>query len=188
LRGQQNFKGALRDLDAVLEIDPGFIEAVLQKAEVFHQMGDRKNSWKTLESAAKLDPTCPDIACFRGLLLKNQGDLSGALAALEQCLACFPGDRRALGQKGLVLMELGRLDEAVNCFNAVLQQGENADIAYRVASIYARKGLVRKAAQSLGKAAARDPQKLVAAKTDAAFDSVRETASFKRLFKKFHLI
>jgi tetratricopeptide (TPR) repeat protein len=188
LRGQQRPQDALRDLDKALEIDPGFLEAALQKAEVLHELGQWDASWQTLAAVEKPDSARPEIACCRGLLLEGQGDLNGALDALEQCLASFPDDRRALGHKGLVLMELGRYDEAILCFNAVLDQGENPDIAYRRACIYARQGLVRKAVQSLGQAAAHDPAKLLAAQTDAAFDAVRETPSFRRLFKKFHLV
>lgn len=188
LRGQQQLQEALGDLDRTLEIDPDFFEAVLQKAEVQHHLGLWEASWQTLAHAEKLRPDRPEIVCCRGLLLESQGDLKGALVAWEQCLTCFPDDRRALGHKGLVLMELGRLDEAVRCFDAVLEQGENPDIAYRRACIFARQGQIRKAAQSLGQAAARDPAKLLAAQTDTAFDEVRETPSFKRLFKKYHLI
>lgn len=188
LRGQQRLLEALQELDEILNVDANYIDAVLQKAEVLHQLGREQEGWAALKKAEELDPEHPEIPCCRGLLLKSQGDLTGALQAVEQCLGHFPDDRKALGQKGLILMELGRLDEAALCFNAVLEQGENADIAYRMACIYARQGQVRKAAKSLDQAAARDPEKLRAAQTDTAFDTVRETPSFKRLFKKFHLL
>ncbi|MGE4544882.1 MAG: tetratricopeptide repeat protein [Pedobacter sp.] len=187
LRGQQRLQDALLDLDKALIIDAGFLEASLQKAEVLHELGQWDASWQALATAGISDPARPEIACCKGLLLESQGDLNGALMALEQCLTSFPNDRKALGHKGLVLMELGRYDEAILCFNAVLAQGENPEIAYRRACIYAQQGQVRKAVQSLGQAAAHDPAKLLAAQTDSAFDAVRESPSFRRLFKKYHL-
>lgn len=187
LRGQQRLQEALHDLEKALIIDAGFLEASLQKVEVLHELGQWDASWQALATAGLPDPARPEIACCRGLLLESQGDLNGALMELEQCLVSFPNDRKALGHKGLVLMELGRYDEAILCFNAVLAQGENPEIAYRRACIYAQQGQVRKAVQSLGQAAAHDPTKLLAAQTDTAFDAVRESPSFRRLFKKFHL-
>ena len=187
LRGKQRLKEALHDLDKALIIDAEFLEASLQKAEVLHELGQWDESWQVLTTAGIPDPARPEIACCRGLLLESQGDLNGALMALEQCLISFPNDRKALGHKGLILMALGRYDEAILCFNAVLAQGENPEIAYRRACIYAQQGQVRKAVQSLGQAAAHDPAKLLAAQTDTAFDTVRESASFRRLFKKYHL-
>ncbi len=184
LRAQQRLQDALDDLDKALIIDAEFLEASLQKAEILHELGRWDESWQALAAAGISDPARPEIACCRGLLLESQGDLNGALMALEQCLTSFPDDRRALGHKGLVLMELGRYDEAILCFNAVLAQGENPEIAYRRACIYAQQGQVRKAVQSLGQAAAHDPTKLLDAQTDRAFDAVRESPSFRRLFKK----
>jgi tetratricopeptide (TPR) repeat protein len=186
-RGQQRLREALEDLDSILDRDPRFLEAVLQKAEVLHQLGMWDESMRTLETAGQFYPDHPELAFCRGVLLKSQGEPEGALRALDLCLARSPGHRRALSQKGLVLMELGRLDEAANCFDTVLEQGDNPEIAYRRACIYARQGLVQKAVQSLGMAAAHDPEKLLAARTEAAFDAVRESPSFRRLFKKYHL-
>ena len=188
LRSRNRLQDALDDLDEVLRIDPCFLEAFLQKAEIFQILERWQESRRMLAAAEECYPAHPDILCCRGLLLKNQGSVDDALAALNQSLEKAPDHRKALSLKGLLLMEMGSLEEAVSCFNRVLEQGDNPDIAYRRACIYARQGQIRKAAQSLGQAAARDPGKLLAAKTDEAFDAVRETPSFRRLFKKFHLL
>jgi tetratricopeptide (TPR) repeat protein len=82
-------------------------------------------------------------------------------------------------------MALERFDEALHCFDAVLPRSENDPSAfYNRACVFARRGQVQLALRALKQAAGVDSSFLDAARSDASFDGVRDSRSFRRLLDR----
>jgi tetratricopeptide (TPR) repeat protein len=79
---------------------------------------------------------------------------------------------------------MGRLDEALACFDAIIARTSRYPLAhYNRACALARKGKVQEAVRDLTRASAQEPHFLEDALTDSDFDGIRNSASFRRLFK-----
>ena len=84
--------------------------------------------------------------------------------------------------KGNVLIDLDRLEEALACFDAILRRTDRYPLAhYNRACVFARQGRVREAVRELAAASAQDEGYLEDARHDPDFDRIREAATFARL-------
>jgi tetratricopeptide (TPR) repeat protein len=80
-------------------------------------------------------------------------------------------------------MDLGRLDEALACFDAILERTSRYPLAhYNRACVLARLGKVGETVKELSLAAAEDRQFLEDALDDPDFERIRQTTAFRRLF------
>jgi tetratricopeptide (TPR) repeat protein len=83
-----------------------------------------------------------------------------------------------------VLIDLGQLEEALACFDAILERTTRYPLAhYNRACVFARLGKVREAVKALSCASAQEMQFLEDALHDPDFDGIRHSRSFKRLYK-----
>lgn len=96
-----------------------------------------------------------------------QGDLAGALSALESHLRDSPDDAEALFLRGAVLTDLGRGGEAAKAFERVVQLDPGLPEAYNnLAVLYASDGQYQRAIDVLKSALGTDPA------YHAAFDNL----------------
>ncbi|MCE2653310.1 MAG: tetratricopeptide repeat protein [Planctomycetaceae bacterium] len=75
------------------------------------------------QAAARLVAIAPDRHegyMLRGMLLRKSGDLSGALAALNEAVARCGDDATPVVYRALVLMDQGRVEEAQTQLQRVL--------------------------------------------------------------------
>jgi tetratricopeptide (TPR) repeat protein len=175
---------ALRQFDRAWERDRDFWPAVWEKILLLMRLGRLEKAEAALSEVKKnAAKRCEWHYCL-GLLRAAGEDWLAALASLDRCLALEPDALFAQKEKGRVLMALGRLDEALRCFDAVLELAEgDPQVDYHRACVLARQGRPRLAIQALSRAADGDPGFLQAAAFDHAFDGVRNLPSFQRLFK-----
>jgi tetratricopeptide (TPR) repeat protein len=74
----------LESLDKCIGIDPTFWQCLGLKGEVLDDAGRREEAQQVLEQALRIAPWVPQVHWSLGLLMARQGDLDGALAALEK--------------------------------------------------------------------------------------------------------
>lgn len=84
LRRQKRFQEAEEVLHKALEINPRFAYAKLQLGICYLQCGKTEKGWQTTQEAMALEPRLHTTAYQKALQLHEEGDLQGALAALEQ--------------------------------------------------------------------------------------------------------
>jgi tetratricopeptide (TPR) repeat protein len=84
LRQQKRYQEAEEALQKALEINPRFAYARLQLGICYLQRGERERGWQTAQEAVALEPRLHTTAYQKALELQEDGDLSGALMALEQ--------------------------------------------------------------------------------------------------------
>jgi cytochrome c-type biogenesis protein CcmH/NrfG len=83
-------------------------------------------------------------------LLSEQGNQGAALDKVDAYLASNPKDAEALFMKGVILVELGKRDDAINAFTDLTQKYPNLPEPYNnLAVLYADKGQYDKARQAL---------------------------------------
>jgi tetratricopeptide (TPR) repeat protein len=119
------------------------------------------------------------------VILEKLGDPTGALVALDESLRRDPESIYTLNNKGNVLMDLDRLDEALSCFDAIIERTAAYPLAYyNRACVFARRGKVQEAVRELAKASAQEAQFLADALQDPDFEGIRDKASFMRLLNR----
>lgn len=137
------------------------LEALRERADVWRAYAETllaQRDWPTAElalgRALALDPENPDGRVLTGFARRAQGDLPGALAALDEALArgAGVGARRA---KALWLIEAGRPDDAAAEADKVLasEPGDAAALWVRARALMLR-GQAGKAAAELAPLAA----------------------------------
>ncbi|WP_305045720.1 tetratricopeptide repeat protein [Geoalkalibacter sp.] len=179
------FTEALADFDEVLALDGDFFDALVEKANVLVELGRFDEARAVLAEAERREPNSPEPPFYLALLHEREGDHEGALRALEESLARDPDSIHTLNNKGSVLMDLGRLDEAMECFEAILERTDVYPLAYyNRACIFALQGRTADAVRALSEASRFEPHFLQDAAEDPDFEGIRHRPSFQKLLRK----
>ena len=84
LRQQGRYAEAEQALCNALEINPRFAFAKLQLGICYLQQGATEKGWQAVQEAAALEPRLHTSTYHKAMQLREDGDLDGAVAALEQ--------------------------------------------------------------------------------------------------------
>jgi tetratricopeptide (TPR) repeat protein len=124
-------------------------------------------AYALLRRAAALDSTyAPAMTAlgYRAFLLGYHGftdepepALEEAERAFEKALALDPQDLQALSYRGLLLLNAGRLEEALRPLRQALTIQPNADSYISLGHVYRQAGLLEESVRSFERAAALDP-------------------------------
>lgn len=93
-----------------IDLDPGFVEAMVNLARIRLRQGDPTRAREWLDRALRLAPAYPPLYAVRGLAAREQGDLQEALRAFSRARSLDPESAEVLANLGATLFELG-LDE-----------------------------------------------------------------------------
>jgi superkiller protein 3 len=106
-----------------------------------------------------------------------------ALQVLQQALDQKPGAHYIWNQRGTVLIQMGRYDEAIHSFDTSLSyQAHNPNAWYGKARAYAMAGAVEQTLKNLYRTFVLSPYVYrVMVQIDAHFDGVRDDPQFQRL-------
>ena len=124
---QGDLAGARTSYEAALRIEPGFIPAYVNLADVLRAQGRDDEGEKVLRNALKHDPGSAQVHHSLGLLLARQRRLPEALGALRKATELDPGEPRFAYVYGVALNSTGRRAEAL----AVLRQASRRHPAHR---------------------------------------------------------
>jgi tetratricopeptide (TPR) repeat protein len=78
-----------------------------------------------LEEATRADPLLAAAFRFKGVALLDVGHLDAAVTAFKHAYALKPEDSANLVLLGAALQSLGRTDDAINCFQKVIERDPN---------------------------------------------------------------
>ncbi|MBI4617254.1 MAG: tetratricopeptide repeat protein [Planctomycetes bacterium] len=119
---------ALADLDQAIALDPSFVRARRVRADLRRTGGDFQGAIEDYERVIEFarPPTVEDYLCRSSLLvsLRGQpGNLERALDDAQIAISLAQGAEaaQALFARGRVLMELGRIDEALADFDRAIE-------------------------------------------------------------------
>lgn len=127
---------ALDAMEQALQIDRSLAEAWLDAAEILiEDLGEEVEALELLSQARKrvTEPAAlAEVELLRGLALSQLEDYTGALQALDAAATLDPGHPDVLAEKGGVLVELLRLDEAEAALRRSLALSEDSARAHEL--------------------------------------------------------
>ncbi|MBE6424878.1 MAG: tetratricopeptide repeat protein [Planctomycetaceae bacterium] len=124
-----NIEASKKDFRLTVELDSENMIAWSMLGQVLLYEGAYQEALAALEKALELDPELL-VYDFRANAKRGLGDLDGALADIVLALEYEPENTDYLIDKGAILVEMERLDDAMKVFNALLKQEKTAE-AYR---------------------------------------------------------
>ena len=121
---------------------------------------EQKSLLQTAEDALALNPQDSEAWYSKGVYLQTEvGDNQGAVESYSQAIVINPGFLSALYNRGLAYKVLGRIDEAITDFKAIvdLKTGNAPQALYNLGLIATEQGDTKLADEYLQKAYKLDP-------------------------------
>ena len=135
LRGDH--RGAHRDLDQAIRINPNFAEAYNDRASLKVLEGDRRGAISDLDQAIRLNPDLGLAYAYRGIYRALEGDKRGANTDVEKALQKRPDVGYAA--RGVVRWLDNRPQDALSDFNVALR---NPSESNQTAEVYYGRGVL----------------------------------------------
>src|SRR5579871_3863834 len=96
----------------LLKAQPDSVPFRVLMAEALRLAGEDEEEGRVLEEAARLDPNAAGPQVLLGGRAERKGDRAAAIAHFDKALATEPGNAEAQIRRALVLVSLGRFDDA----------------------------------------------------------------------------
>ena len=135
------------------------------------------------QSSDAPEPSAVAVAHYNwGMEYAKEGDFGQAITELSLAIQNEPGWVMPLFTLGVVYGNLGELDHAIQAWERATQlDADFAKAHYNLAVAYSHKAEKILSIASLREAIRLDEAALSAAKTDPAFDNIRDTPEFQNL-------
>lgn len=118
-RTQVHLRKEADELDKKLEKEPNNPDLLSKRAEVAKFMSDVETMDRVYRKLLKLDPKSPEIRIEYATAHKSIGDSEGALSILDEALKSDINDSSISKNKGLILEDLYRWEEAYSSYQDV---------------------------------------------------------------------
>ncbi len=114
-------EAAHRALARAVEDAPRNADLIEALAALSLRLGDPDSAEKRAQSALAIEPDRPRIYALVSEARRSRGDLEGALSAIEDGLMHGAGDPLLNTERGIVLAERGKIDQAESAWRMVLE-------------------------------------------------------------------
>ena len=101
-------------------INPGYLDALNNRADALDRMGRQAEALAGVERALALDRDNVGALITRAVLLRKQGRSDEALISCERALALRPDDGQALNVRADVLIDLEKFDAALAALDTLI--------------------------------------------------------------------
>lgn len=112
---------ALVQLDRLLEREPRYVEALVQRSLVMILLARYEEALASADLALKISRAHPNAHSYRGSALLSLGQAEAALKAYDQVIALAPQAAVAHYNRANALRRLGRWQDALSSLEAALQ-------------------------------------------------------------------
>lgn len=127
-----NAGDALEDFDRVLRLKPGFARALIMRAVIHDDLGDRKKALADLDKAVAAGSGNWSAYFIRATVLRAEKRYDAALDDLKTAMKLEPGKAKLRLLRALILCDQGAHEEAHAEINKVIAQGNGMPEAYYV--------------------------------------------------------
>jgi tetratricopeptide (TPR) repeat protein len=131
------FDGAVRIFQKILEMDPDNVNMRVRLAEVYVRLGKKNEAWQIFTAAAES--------------MRSKGSLSGAEEILQRMLTLDPGNTYALLMQGKNLLESGDAEGAIASLQKIADLDSNPDGLRDLLKAYLQTGRLSDAGTLAGK-------------------------------------
>ena len=140
------YDGALACYRRAIELHPGFVSAAVSLATELRHRGAHEEAAAMLVATGRQAPGDAKLAAALGLLRKELGDYSGAIAHYERALSRQPEMIEARHNLGVALRLANRPVEALEHYSLLLKQGVNDyQLLHNIANAYSDLGQLEQA-------------------------------------------
>jgi hypothetical protein len=108
----QNFQQAYQLVEAILQMNPTFVEALILKAQILGAIGQFQEALAPVRQIVQLDPNNALGWSMAAALLANIGQLPEAMAAVDRSLSIDPSNNDALSIKQMLREKLAEQEAA----------------------------------------------------------------------------
>jgi tetratricopeptide (TPR) repeat protein len=105
--------GALADFGYVLELDPGYVDAYINRAAIFVELGEPAAARRDVTAGLAIAPADPHLLCLLARLELEEGHLGGARAAADAAVRAGASVAEAWATRAAVAFETDDLDIAL---------------------------------------------------------------------------
>lgn len=171
--------------DEALELESDYIDALNNKGDSLSALGRYDEATASYEKVFALDPGNIEAMCGQGNIFFYQQNYKEAIKAYDDLIRLNPDYITAYTNKGVALYLMAEYEKSLVCFDKVINElsPENADAYYHRAEALAKLNRAPDAIGSLKKAIELFPEYKEYAKTNNAFDSIKNRADFKALLQ-----
>lgn len=141
------FKGsyvtALPLFEKILEAYPNNVPAMVKCGDIYRRIGNLDEAEKYLRKVLVIDPNHSSALAYLGDVIKHK-DIEQAIVYFQKAISSNPGEYFALMNYGMILLEKHQLDQAHECFDAVLTKVCHDPIAwkYKIRILYRQGKLI----------------------------------------------
>jgi tetratricopeptide (TPR) repeat protein len=178
----------LLDIQALIDEPYQIMEC---KANLFFEQGqlfvileEHEEAVINFDKSLQLKPDNDETWIVRGIALGDLGRYEAAIASFDKSLQLKPDNYGVWQSRGKVLFDLGRYEEAITSYDKALQLKPNLDFAFynkaRCYSLLANtEAAIENLSHAIDKTGSLDRLWQALAKTDPAFDFIRENERFQ---------
>ena len=121
---------ALKELDSLPESHPGDNQALLITALMAHELGDEERQQRYFDRCKSLQPENAWQFMERSMLCRIHEQFEDALNDLDHAIALEPKDTHLLQDRALVLLQMDRLNEALETARQLQTASPNSSTAH----------------------------------------------------------
>jgi Uma2 family endonuclease/Flp pilus assembly protein TadD len=193
----ERYEEAIASYDKALEIEPDDYWAWFNRGSVLLKLGRYEEAIASYDKGLEINSDFPIAWYLRGrVLFYNLERYAEAINSFDKALKIKLNNPAAWADRGLALYYLRQYEEGIASFNKAIEFTQNddktsavvpniADTFYNKACCYAMQGNVEQVIETLQQAINLSPDKCrEVAKTDSAFDSIREDERFQALIQE----
>jgi predicted CXXCH cytochrome family protein len=125
---QHNFELAIAAFERALKLDPRFVRAYVNLADVYRQLHRDNEGEQQLRNGLSLSPMSADLHHALGLLLVRRGDKNSALKELAEAANLSPENIRYAYIYAIGLHSTGKLSEALAVLKPIAEKTNDIDI------------------------------------------------------------
>jgi tetratricopeptide (TPR) repeat protein len=161
-----------------VKLEPRNVDILISMARIFEATGKYGEAVAIYEQIARRNPKNYDAFMLIAYIKEEQGDLDGAISALNRGLQYSTGDPNLLFKLGKLYMSTKQYDRAIDSYQASIGRGkansQNVEALRMIGDIYYTKLMNEKKAMEYFKKYVRAGGK------DSGVDSVIKKASSKK--------
>jgi len=119
-RERERMEAAEACLQKAIELNPEQVETQIAWCQHCARKGDKPQAWNWLGRALEREPEHPEALNMKGILLHGEGRFADAIEAFERAEAL--GHLAASSNRGNCLLEMGRMEEALNAHELAVER------------------------------------------------------------------
>ncbi len=175
----------LEYLEGLLKFKPDDIGLLNTKGDLLFDREDYEKALEAFTKVTELTPQDADALHNKGAVLFKLERYEDAVATFDQLIAIDAGDITAYLTKGAAYYKVGKFDESIDALNNVVKRTPDDAAAWFYKSCAeAQRGNDKLVLPFLTRAADIEEEFRERAKTDPAFDSVRDSPEFLAIINK----